>query len=127
MPFAQFAILASNKFIEWFNAKYKDSPDKSILLSRLKINCILYQGVWSNNTLKRYEEEGDVDIPSLENANTCILKFKGQDVGLKIIPSKTSSDNTVYMLSASIVGWLYYNITKIINYEKRRNIEKPKY
>ena len=127
LPFAQFAILASNKFIEWFNAKYKDSPDKSILLSRLKTNCILYQGVWSNNTLKKYEEEGGVDIPSLENANTCILKFKGQDVGLKIIPSKISSDNTVYMLSASIVGWLYYNITKIVNYEKRTNIEKPKY
>lgn len=127
LSFSQFAILASNKFIEWFNAKFKDSPDKSVLLSRLKNNYIIYQGVWSENTLRRCLGDEFVNIPALEDANKCILKFKNKNVALKIIQSTTYSDNTVSMLSVGIVGWLYYNITNIINYEKRQSIKRPKY
>ena len=128
LPFPQFAILASNKFIEWFNAKYKDSPVSSELLDRLKSARIIYQGVWSNDTLRRIAESDFVNIPALENNNTCVLRFKRQNIGLKIIPTAVSpSENTVCMLSCDIIGWLYYNITKIVNYEKRQSVKRPEY
>ena len=121
MTYPKFAIYASNKFIDWYNYKFKDDSSKSF--SALTANSILKQGLWKNNCLMtEIDNPSNTDFEEFESRYTQLVRFKKQTIGLKIIRSNApENENIVVLLNPNIVSYLYYKIIEIVNNEQRAN------
>lgn len=121
MTYPKFAIYASNKFIDWYNYKFKDDSSKSF--SALTASSILNQGLWKNNCLMTEgNNPSDTNFEEFENRYTQLVRFKKQTIGLKIIRSNApENENTAVLLNRNIVSYLYYKIIEIVNNEQRAN------
>lgn len=123
MTYPKFVIYVSNKFIDWFNEKFKN--DKSKTLQNLLNTRVLAQGLWSNHHLLQIEENpknGDFD--AFEQKYNNLVKFKKQTIGLKIIRATSENTNKVILLNCYVISYLYYKIIEIVNNEQRTEYKR---
>lgn len=120
MTYPKFVIYVSNKFIDWFNEKFKN--DESKTLQNLLNTRVLAQGLWKNNHLLQNDENPrNNEFNAFEQKYTNLVKFKKQTIGLKIIRETSENTNKVILLNRYVVSYLYYKIIEIVNNEQRTN------
>lgn len=123
MTYPKFVVYVSNKFIDWFNEKFKN--DKTKTLQNLLNTRVLAQGLWSNHHLLQLEENprnGDFD--AFEQKYTNLVEFKKQTIGLKIIRATSENTNKVILLNRYVISYLYYKIIEIVNNEQRTEYKR---
>lgn len=120
----QFAIFISDKFIEWYNKTFTEDSQHST--AYLLDKEVLFAGVWYRNGLHvQMQNRTYYDFRKIEREHTSLLKFKRQMIGLKFINEHEDSEGSIsHLLAPSIVGWLYCQIEKIVNNEKRTEYKR---
>lgn len=109
-----FYILMSNYFIEWFNSRPSSYRQDNIeAIQRLLTKCVSI-----NNSLYR---TGRVFFPP-SNEGTEVLTFKGEVKYLTITDKIEDTDNSILILDAGIISYIYNTFIKTlnINYGKNR-------
>ena len=123
MSYPKFVIYVSNKFIDWFNDKFKNDGSKT--LQALLNTRVLSQGIWKNNHLLQNDENPRYnDFNAFEQKYTNLVKFKKQTIGLKILRETSENANTVILLNRYVLSYLYYKIIEIVNNEQRTNYKR---
>lgn len=107
LPYFQYMVDVSNAFIEWFNQNG----------SKEELNYLYEKNLLREVMVK---EEHFYSLrnrrPSGAVGERLILKFKGEDIKLKIIDRSEFTPKTSVILNHNVAMLIIHNILKIINY-----------
>ena len=108
MSYYNYMISISNAFIEWFNL-YGDADKKDELFSRKILKeTLITDGKFYEIFISPYTGRYLI--------GQRILKFKGQDIRLRVFDSEASERNTSLILNSDLAMYILQNILKIVNY-----------
>lgn len=115
MPYLDFALFVSNKFIEWLNLG--SNPYRyAEMLGELKAKSILSNYLIMDNKI----EEPTSGRRSISDANSIIgrtlFTFKGSPVVVEVEEDADSIVTTTTLLSNNVLGYIATLLTKSINY-----------
>lgn len=110
MPFFNYLVDLSNSLIAWIN-KHTNQE----LYDNLMQHKVLYSRIIKNGTVLIPDTISEIEAQRYNGMN--MLRFKGQDIPLRIIPDTVDSENpTVTLVNPNIAMFIIQNILRIINY-----------
>lgn len=116
MSYVDFALLVSNKFIEWMNRE--DNPHRNVsVMEKLRNSKILSNYIIVNNKINSLKGSGDNVSSRVEFLRgRHLLVFKGEAVTIEIESDLDSTSTLTSLLSSRVVGYIATLITKSVNY-----------
>ena len=107
-----YMIDISNSFIEWFNQNGNAERLAKLYRKKELIKAYAADG-------KFYECTSVSEFDSSQVEGTTVLRFKNQDIGLRILQVRQSQMEETTLLCQDIAMYILQNILKIINYRYR--------
>lgn len=120
MPYTDFIISISNKFIEWYNNQY-NKGEVSATLGTLKRYKVLKECIIEGNNIY-YENSINNNINFSHYIGEKVCMFKGREITIDITDAiREENNNRSLTLNPRIALYILTIILKVLNYRYGRN------